>query len=105
MSNGEVSTHNDGDVLQVFDRLEGAVEATLIRIGGLERDLDEARRQASEMEELLRKFSQGETAPSEMAERLRLLEEENRDLRDRLQSGKEGVKRLLARIRFLEEQG
>ena len=38
-------------------------------------------------------------------EELESLEEENADLRDRVTRGREGVKRLLARIRFMEEQG
>ena len=35
---------------------------------------------------------------------LRSLEEENQDLRGRLEKGRQGVERLLARIRFLEGQ-
>lgn len=105
MSNAEARGQAEGEVLQAFDGLEEAVEATLSRIGALEGDLEEARRQASEMEDLLRKFTGGEEAPSEMVERLRRLEDENRDLLDRLDRGREGVRRLLARIRFLEEQG
>jgi len=37
--------------------------------------------------------------------RLKNLESENQELLDRLKMGKAGVERLLARIRFLEEQG
>jgi hypothetical protein len=39
-----------------------------------------------------------------MIDRLHILEEENRDLRARLDQGKEGVGKLLKRIKFLEEQ-
>jgi hypothetical protein len=40
-----------------------------------------------------------------MLTRLEKLESENQDLLFRVEKGKEGVERLLARIRFLEEQG
>ena len=36
--------------------------------------------------------------------RLKALESENEDLHARLEQGREGVERVLARIRFLEEQ-
>jgi hypothetical protein len=39
-----------------------------------------------------------------MVSRLRALEEENADLRSRIDQGREGVERLLAKIRFLENQ-
>ena len=41
----------------------------------------------------------------ELRARLGQTQDENRELLDRLKIGKEGVERLLARIRFLEEQG
>ena len=37
--------------------------------------------------------------------RIRTLEEENADLRARLERGRDGVDRMIARIRFLENQG
>ena len=37
--------------------------------------------------------------------RLKGLEQENADLRARLERGRDGVDRMLARIRFLENQG
>jgi predicted RNase H-like nuclease (RuvC/YqgF family) len=88
-----------------FSRLESAVEATLARVTGLQGDLDQARAKVREMDELLRKFSQGEDDPARQNSRLQELERENKDLLEKLQLGKEGVERLLARIRFLEEQG
>jgi len=36
--------------------------------------------------------------------RLKRLEDENAELRDRLEAGREGVERMIARIRFLENQ-
>lgn len=105
MSNGEARSQTGPPDLQALARLEEAVEATLSRLGALEADLKESRRQASEMEEVLRKFTGGEEDPSQMVSRLHRLEKENKMLLDRMQKGREGVERLLARIRFLEEQG
>ena len=105
MSSGEVNSQAEGDVLHLMDGLEEAVEAALSRIHELERQLGAARRRATEAVDLLRRFSEGEEAPSEMAQRLKKLEAENRDLLDRVTRGREGVKRMLARIRFLEEKG
>ena len=38
-----------------------------------------------------------------MIAKLNILEEENRDLRRRLEEGREGVARLLSQVKFLEE--
>jgi chromosome segregation ATPase len=68
-------------------------------------DLRAAQLQGRRMEEILRKFSGGEEDPASLAARLQELEAANRDLLERLSKGRAGVERLLARIRFLEEQG
>ena len=47
---------------------------------------------------------EGEQDPGALVERLTDLESRNRELNERLEEGREGVERLLARIRFLEEQ-
>ncbi len=49
-------------------------------------------------------MTSGEEGPREMIVKLDILEEENRDLRKRLDEGRKGVDRLLARVKFLEEQ-
>lgn len=105
MSNGEARNQTGPADLRAYARLEEAVEAILSRVGELETELKESRRKASEMEEVLRKFTGGEEQPSQMVSRLRRLEVENEMLLERLNKGREGVERLLARIRFLEEQG
>jgi predicted nuclease with TOPRIM domain len=90
---------------EAFARLDSAVEATLARVSGLQEDLERVRNKGGEVEELLRKFSEGEDDPAALNARLKELEVENKDLHRKLRQGKEGVERLLARIRFLEEQG
>ena len=49
-------------------------------------------------------MTSGEEGPREMIDKLRIFEEENRDLRNRLDQGREGVDRILARVKFLEEK-
>lgn len=90
---------------EAFDRLETAVEAALTRIETLQSELRTSREKSVEMETLLRKFTGGEEAPSSLLSRLQRLEDENGVLTERLRKGRDGVQRLLARIRFLEEQG
>lgn len=58
-----------------------------------------------DLEGLLARFARGEEDPAGLARRLEGLREENDELRRRLTEGAEGVDRLLARIRFLEEHG
>jgi ATP/maltotriose-dependent transcriptional regulator MalT len=91
--------------LEAYSRLETAVEGTLAKVSSLEGDLDQARSKVRETEELLRKFSAGEDDPASLNSRRLELEGENKDLLEKLRQGREGVERLLARIRFLEEQG
>lgn len=89
---------------QAISRLEKAVKAAVVSITELEAQLEEAREKGEEASELLRRFTGGEEDPARLMSRLGALENENRVLKDRLQQGLEGVDRLLARIRFLEEQ-
>jgi hypothetical protein len=85
-------------------RLETAVTRALDRIRQLEAQLLESRRKSGELDTVLGKITAGDLPPSQMLERLRALEGENTELRQRLSAGKERVERLLAKIRFLEEQ-
>lgn len=87
-----------------FQALDAAVGRTLDELDRLRRELAESRARGSELAELLGGFEKGDRDPVEMAARLDVLEKENADLRDRVARGREGVERLLARIRFLEDQ-
>jgi len=91
--------------LEAFERLESAVDAAVARVNGLKAELLASRAQAAEMETLLRKFTEGEEDPSDLLSRMQRLEDENGVLTERLRKGRDGIQRLLARIRFLEEQG
>ncbi len=87
-----------------FKRLEKAVTEALGRIEELGARAAEAESRGEELGELVMRFTQDEGAAGRLLTRLKTLEQENADLRGRLETGREGVERLLAKIRFLEEQ-
>lgn len=105
MSKPEHSSPVEPMEAQAWARLEEAVSGTLTRIVELRVHLQEAQLQGRNMQGLLRKFTGGEEDPSKLAVRLQELETANQDLLERLAKGRAGVERLLARVRFLEEQG
>jgi hypothetical protein len=105
VSKQEDSQQQGFSEVEAFDRLEAAVDAALARVERLQGELGAARAQAGEMQTLLRKFTGGEEDPAQLLSRLQRLEDENGVLTERLRKGREGVQKLLARIRFLEEQG
>lgn len=85
--------------------LEGAVDRMLDRIRELEETVRKTNRRRQEVEVLLQRMTTGDEDPARMSDRIRVLEAENADLRGRLGDGREGVERLLARVRYLEENG
>ncbi len=85
-------------------RIEAAVGVAVGEIERLRGEVARMEAQGEELEGLIRGVTSGERSPREMIDQISILEEENRDLRARLNQGREGVERLLARIRFLEEQ-
>ena len=89
------------DALQ---RLENAISQAGDRVDGLRRELARTRGRREELEGMIRGVTSGELSPSDMVERMDILEQEGAELRARLKEGREGVERLLARIRFLEDQ-
>ncbi len=89
---------------EAVKRLESAVTAALARVELLEGEVVRMNEQGEELEGLLKGVTSGDAGPREMIAKLHILEEENSDLRRRLEEGREGVDRLLAQIRFLEEQ-
>ena len=89
---------------QPLDELERAVGDMLDRLTWMNERMSLAEEKSDELEELLRRFTGHEVDPGDIVSRLRKLEEENADLRSRVSQGREGVERLLAKIRFLENQ-
>jgi predicted nuclease with TOPRIM domain len=80
------------------------VNSAVEKIERLEVGLSGAHRRVGELERLLKSFEAGDADPAEMQTRLDRLERENRDMRARLDEGRSAVERLLAKIRFLEDQ-
>ncbi len=89
---------------EALERLEIAVSTALAKVVQLEGEVVRIQAQSEALEGLLKGVTSGEGGPREMIEKLQILEEENRDLRRRLEEGREGVDRLLAHVKFLEEQ-
>ena len=89
---------------QAVKRLENAVNAALKEVERLQGDVVRIRTQGEALEGLLKGVTSGEEGPRELIEKIHIIEEENRDLRNRLDEGRAGVERLLARVRFLEEK-
>ena len=89
---------------QAFDALDRAISDALDRLRWMKERTELAEEKSEELEDLLKRFTGQEVDPGQMMSRLRQLEEENAVLRSRLEQGREGVERLLAKIRFLENQ-
>jgi hypothetical protein len=85
-------------------RLEEALDRALARIRELEAGLADAHSRARELDDALKGVTGGELEPSVLMDRVGALEGENEELRSRLAQGREGIERLLARIRFIEER-
>ncbi len=97
---------------RAFARLKAAVDRMLERleVEADRADAERARAEAAEartfeLSELVKRFTGDEVEADRLMTRLRGLEEENAELRSRLERGRDGVDRMIARIRFLENRG
>lgn len=84
--------------------LELAVGRVVAEVRGLRRRAKEAEERAERIDELLREFSEGSEDPGTLARKVAKLEGENEALRARIRRGREGIDRIMARIRFLEDR-
>ncbi len=89
---------------QALARLERAVGELLDEVDRLRGQSSRSEARVRDLEGLLRRFTKGEDDPARLLARLARVEAENEDLKGRIQEGRDGVERLLARIRFLEDQ-
>ncbi len=89
---------------QALSRLERAVDELLEEVEGLRGLSARHEVRVRDLEALLRRFTKGDDDPARLLAQVAELEEENDLLKGRIQEGREGVERLLARIRFLEDQ-
>lgn len=85
-----------------FEALERAVTDALAHLEAMETRMAEAEARSVELGEVVRRFTGDVGEADRILSRLGELEEENQDLRRRLTQGREGIDRLLAKIRFLE---
>lgn len=88
-----------------FSRLEGAIARMIEQHGRVVKRAEAAEARVAELTEAVKRFTGDEAEAGRIMTRIRTLEEENADLRARLERGRDGVDRMIARIRFLENQG
>ena len=103
MSNTEV----DGGQPEraAFQELDAAVGGLIEELATLKGRASEAESTSAELEELVQRFTGDDAEAGRLLTRLSDLEGENTDLKERLERGRAGVDRLIARIKFLEEHG
>lgn len=90
--------------LAALQELERAVAKAADRLHELSRRVEEAEARSRQLQELVGRFTGNPDEAGEILTRLGRLEEENVDLKARLEEGRAGVDRILARIRFMEDQ-
>lgn len=85
-----------------FEALERAVTQALAHIETMETQVAAAQARSAELGEVVKRFTGEPGEADRILTRLGDLEHENEDLKRRLTEGRDGVDRLLAKIRFLE---
>ena len=103
MSNQE-QAQQAPDASETFARLESAVRRLIRQSAELRAELRSVRARNEELIELLAPVAEGGASPESVVERLRAAEDGRRELERRLERGREVVERMMARIRFLEDQ-
>jgi hypothetical protein len=88
-----------------WERLESSLQRLLSEFESLQHRSSDAEARVKQLEGALRNSSTsaGELDPVALANRVSLLEQENRFLARRLDRARESVKRISARLQFLEE--
>jgi chromosome segregation ATPase len=90
--------------LSEWQRLEAVLHLLLRAFDELRTRADTAEEQVKQLESALRNASpSGELDPLALANRVHLLEQENRFLARRLDRARDSVKRISARLQFLED--
>ena len=102
MSNTEAKSGAPGGA--GFKELDAALGRLIEELTLTRGRASEAEAKSAELEEIVKRFTGDQGEAGRLLTRLGDLEAENTDLRARLERGREGVERLLARVKFLEEQ-
>ena len=87
-----------------FIELERIVDAALRHLGEVTRRAEMAEDRNAEFEALIKRFAGDEGDAAKVLHRLAELEEDNENMRSRLEAGQVSVDKLIAKIRFMEEQ-
>ena len=87
-----------------FIELERIVDAALRQLGEVTRRAEMAEDRNAEFEALIKRFAGDEGDAGQVLHRLAELEEDNQNMRSRLEAGQVSVDKLIAKIRFMEEQ-
>lgn len=93
----------DATERQALSRLEAGVGRLLAERAELTKRVAQAEARVHDLEALLKRFTKGDADPAALQTTISLLEAENEMMREKLREGREGVDRLLSRIRFIEE--
>ena len=88
-----------------MQRLESSLQQLLLAFDELRARVTRSEQKAQQLEATMRNAasSSGELDPVALANRVHLLEQENRFLARRLDRARESVKRISARLQFLED--
>ena len=95
----------EGVEREALSRLEELVDRLLEDHAAISESAREADDRIQELETLLAKFTGDEVDATTLGETLEKLRDQNERLKKRIAEGREGVDRLLSRLRFLESQG
>ena len=94
----------EGGARESLGRLEEVVGRLIEDRRRLDEHVQQTDARVRDLEGLLRRFTKGETDPASLQAKIARLEAENEALRERMRQGREGVDRLLSRVRFLDER-
>ena len=99
----ESSAEGSGSTAAELERLSGSVRRLLSEWDRWQRRATGAETRVRELESALREVTSGKVDPMALGERVHALEQENRFLARRLDRARESVKRISARLQFLDE--
>jgi seryl-tRNA synthetase len=87
-----------------LDRLELTIQRLLQTHDALQQRAEAAEARVRELERAVQDVSTGRVNPVDLAEDARRLEEQNADLRARMNAAYDAVQRVMARLQFVEEE-
>ena len=95
----------DAPEWQALSRLEAVAERLLEERAAVADQAREAEDRVRELKTLLSEFPEGNVDMVILEKAITRLRDQNTELKGRMAEGREGVERILSRIRFLENQG